>query len=188
MLSRHERARRSVSAIDQVAPLSNTGRVSSITAQSGALDAQMVICGLPCEGSSSVPARMITRLGRTSDALVMGVPQSGQNPRCIGFPESATDAISVNLPVISTDDRSKTMLIVALPAAQYWQSRHQQVRTSCGAADAVYLTCPQRHLPVIVMFSAFFVSTVVAVPLGDGPHGPPEVQRGSVSVGHFHRS
>jgi hypothetical protein len=65
------------------------GRLSSMHAQVGARDAQMVTSGRTVSGLSSVPTRTTIRCGRGSAALNRCVPQVGQNRRCIVAPLSA---------------------------------------------------------------------------------------------------
>jgi len=45
----------------------------------------------------------------------------------------------------------KTTFTVALPAARYWHSRHQQSRIAMGGAVMRKRTCLQRQPPVISM-------------------------------------
>jgi hypothetical protein len=59
-------------------------------AQPGALDVQMVIAGFASSGSSNVPTRTKIKCGRASASLNNGVPQLGQNRRCMRLPLSAT--------------------------------------------------------------------------------------------------
>ncbi len=47
---------------------------------------QMVIAGATLSGSSKVPARTMTTFGRASVSLNTGVPQTGQNRRCMTLP------------------------------------------------------------------------------------------------------
>jgi hypothetical protein len=109
---------------------------ASMQAHAGALDVQMDADGFTAEGLSRVPTRRMTRCGRASDALTTGVPQTGQNFRIMRLPESALLRYSVSVPARLTDSTGKTAFTVAEPAAQYWQSRHQQWRTVKGFAVA----------------------------------------------------
>jgi hypothetical protein len=95
------------------------GSAASMQAHAGAESVQIVIAGFAMPGSSSVPARRISRCGRALEALVTGV--------------------------------GKITLTVALPAAKYWQSRHQHTRVAIGSAVTVYRTAPHRHPPRIAM-------------------------------------
>src|SRR5262249_24910638 len=70
-------------------PFSSRGNTGSKQAQSGALPVQMVTCGLPRLGSSRVPARAPIWCLRVSAWVNIGVPQVGQNVRCISVPLSA---------------------------------------------------------------------------------------------------
>ncbi len=44
----------------------------------------------------------------------------------------------------------KPAFTVPLPAAKYWQSRHQHTRVEIGPVFRVYRTCRQRQPPVNV--------------------------------------
>lgn len=71
--------------------------------------------------------------GRALDALVTGVPQDGQKPRVIEFPESAFETKVFRSPVSVTSAALKITFTVDEPAAKYWQSRHQHWRAAIGA-------------------------------------------------------
>jgi hypothetical protein len=103
-------------------------------AQPGADSVHIVISGRATPGSSKVPARRISRFGRASVALLTGVPQAGQNRRRIVLPLSAVLTYSVVLPMMETAALGKIAFTVPLPAAKYWQSRHQHTRTATGSA------------------------------------------------------
>ena len=94
----------------------------------------MVLPGFTNSESSSVPARTKIRCGRESAALNMGVPHSGQNRRRMSLPLSATLRYSVNRPSTLSASLAKHTFTVPLPAARYWQTRHQQTRVTIGAA------------------------------------------------------
>jgi len=120
-------------------------------AQLGALDVQIVIAGSASSGSSKVPALTKIRCGRASASLNSGVPQSGQNRRCIRFPLSATLAKSLIRPTTLNVAVRKQAPTVPLPAPRYWQSRHQHTRVVIGSSGLSQRTAPQRHLPVTVI-------------------------------------
>jgi hypothetical protein len=114
----------------------------------------MVIAGLARFGSSKVPTLTNIKCGRASASLKSGVPQIGQNRRCIRLPLSATLAKSLALPITLNVSVRKQAPTVPLPAPKYWQSRHQQTRVVIGGSALSQRTAPQRHLPVtIVQFS-----------------------------------
>ena len=106
-------------------------------AQGGAESVQIVIAGFTTDGSSSVPARRIKRCGRLAAALVTGVPQRVQNCRVIRLPLSAALSNAFSGPVSRTASAAKTTFTVPLPAAKYWQSRHQHIRVAIGSEAAV---------------------------------------------------
>ena len=110
----------------------------------------MFIAGLARFGSSKVPTRTKIKCGRVSASLKSGVPQTGQNRRCIRVPLSATLAKSVASPMTLNVAVRKHALTVPLPAPRYWQSRHQQTRVVIGGSVLSQRTAPQRHLPVNV--------------------------------------
>src|SRR5580765_5839002 len=120
-------------------------------AQCGALDVQIVIAGLARLGSSKVPTRTKIRCGRASASLKSGVPQSGQNRRCIRLPLSATLKKSLVFPTTLNAAVRKQAPTVPLPAPKYWQSRHQHTRVVIGGSALSQRTAPQRHLPVTVI-------------------------------------
>ena len=120
-------------------------------AQCGALDVQIVIAGLARLGSSKVPTRTKIRCGRASASLKIGVPQSGQNRRCIRLPLSATLEKSLVLPTTLNVAVRKQAPTVPLPAPKYWQSRHQHTRVVIGGSALSQRTAPQRHRPVTVI-------------------------------------
>jgi len=111
----------------------------------------MVIAGLATLGSSKVPTRTKIRCGRASDSLNMGVPQSGQNRRCIRLPLSAKLEKSLVFPATLNVAVRKQAPTVPLPAPRYWQSRHQQTRVVIGGSLLSQRTAPQRHPPVTVI-------------------------------------
>jgi hypothetical protein len=88
-------------------------------AHRGALAVQIVIAGTARLGSSKVPARTKIKCGRTSASLNSGVPQDGQNRRCIWFPLSATLLKSEVGPVTVKFAVRKHALTVPLPAPRY---------------------------------------------------------------------
>ena len=94
----------------------------------------MTIVGAISSGSSSVPARMNSRCGRSSAAEVTGVPHVPQKPRTMCEPLSATERYSASVPVIRTASLGKQTFTPAVPPPRYWHSRHQQVRDASGAA------------------------------------------------------
>jgi hypothetical protein len=110
----------------------------------------MVIAGWARFGSSKVPTRTKIRCGRASASLKSGVPQSGQNRRCIRLPLSATLEKSLVLPTTLKVSVRKQAPTVPLPAPRYWQSRHQHARVVMGGCALSQRTAPQRHLPVTV--------------------------------------
>ena len=120
-------------------------------AQLGALDVQMVIAGLARSGSSNVPALTKIRWGRASASLNSGVPQVGQNRRCMRLPLSATLEKSLVFPETLNPAVRKQAPTVPLPAPRYWQSRHQQTRVTIGPSALSHRTAPQRHPPVTAM-------------------------------------
>ena len=120
-------------------------------AHRGALDVQIVIAGLARFGSSNVPARTKIKCGRVSASLKRGVPQSGQNRRCIRFPLSATLKKSLVRPIILNVAARKQAPTVPLPAPKYWQSRHQHTRVVMGGSALSQRIAPQRHLPVTII-------------------------------------
>jgi hypothetical protein len=85
-------------------------------AQLGADDVQIVIAGLARFGWSKVPTRTKIRWGRASASLKSGVPQVGQNRRCIWLPLSATLGNSLVLPVTMNVAVRKQAFTVPLPA------------------------------------------------------------------------
>src|SRR3954468_16507371 len=111
------------------------GKPASTHAHDGALLVQIVAAGLAISGSSSVPARTKIRCGRTSASLNRWVPQVGQKRRCILLPLSARLWKSLVVPVIAIPADGKQTLTAALPAAKYWQTRHQQSRVRIGSAS-----------------------------------------------------
>src|SRR5207344_1318325 len=120
-------------------------------AQSGALDVQIVMVGVARFGSSKVPTRAKIKCGRASASLKSGVPQAGQNRRCIRLPLSATLEKSPVFPTTLNAAVRKQAPTVPLPAPKYWQSRHQQVRVVIGGSSLSQRTAPQRHPPVNVI-------------------------------------
>jgi len=98
---------------------STRGSVASMQAQRGALDVQIVIAGLARFGSSNVPTRTKTRCGRASASLNNGVPQFGQNRRCMRLPLSATLEKSLVFPVTLNVAVRKHAPTVPLPAPRY---------------------------------------------------------------------
>src|SRR5690349_9234319 len=118
-------------------------------AQSGAEDTQILAAGLATLESSSVPARTKIRCGRASDSLNICVPQTGQKRRCMTLPLSAMLLWSRNSPLMVMALLGKHTFTVALPAAQYWQSRHQHMRVMMGSAVMTYLTAPHKHPPMM---------------------------------------
>jgi hypothetical protein len=120
-------------------------------AQRGALDVQIVIAGLARFGSSKVPTRTKIKCGRASASLKSGVPQPGQNRRCIRLPLSATLKKSLVFPVTLKVSVRKQAPTVPLPAPKYWQSRHQHTRVVIGGSVLSQRTAPQRHRPVTVI-------------------------------------
>ncbi len=127
------------------------GSPGSMHAQRGALDVQMVIAGLARFGSSKLPTRTKIRCGRASASLNKGVPQVGQNRRCIRLPLSAVLAKSVIFPATLNAAVRKQAPTVPLPAPRYWQSRHQQARVVIGGSWLSQRTAPQRQPPVHVI-------------------------------------
>ena len=126
------------------------GKAASIQAQRGALEVQIVIAGLARFGSSKVPARTKIKCGLPSASLKSGVPQSGQNRRCIRLPLSATLEKSLVFPTTLNVAVRKQAPTVPLPAPKYWQSRHQHTRVVIGGSALCQRTAPQRHPPVTV--------------------------------------
>src|SRR5687768_6126569 len=61
----------------------NCGREASICAHAGASETQMLACGLNRCRSSRLPARKISKWGRSSASLVTCTPHCGQKPRCM---------------------------------------------------------------------------------------------------------
>jgi len=120
-------------------------------AQRGALDVQIVDAGLTRFGSSKVPTRTKIKCGRASASLQSGVPQAGQNRRCIRLPLSATLEKSLVFPMSLNASVRKQAPTVPLPAPRYWQSRHQHTRVVSGGSVLSQRTAPQRHLPVTVI-------------------------------------
>jgi hypothetical protein len=102
----------------------------------GAELVQMVSDGLAYSGSSSVPALRMISSGRRSDALVTGVPHFSQNLRCMWLPLSAILEKSRSGPVMVTALARNMRFTVALPAAKYWQSRHQHTLVETASALA----------------------------------------------------
>jgi hypothetical protein len=98
---------------------SRRGILSSMHAQLGACEAQIVVAGLAISRSSRVPLRTNTRCGRASAALNRCVPQVGQNLRCITLPLSATLRKSRNSPLTTIALLAKHVFTVALPAPMY---------------------------------------------------------------------
>jgi len=127
------------------------GNAASIQAQRGALEVQIVIAGSARFGSSKVPARTKIKCGLASASLKSGVPQSGQNRRCIRLPLSATLKKSLVFPTTLNVAVRKQAPTVPLPAPKYWQSRHQHTRVVIGGSALSQRTAPQRHLPVTVI-------------------------------------
>ena len=130
---------------------STRGKAVSMQAQRGALEVQIVIAGLARFGSSKVPTRTKTKCGLASASLRSGVPQSGQNRRCIRLPLSAILAKSLVFPTTLNVAVRKQAPTVPLPAPKYWQSRHQHTRVVIGGSVLSQRTAPQRHLPVTVI-------------------------------------
>ena len=130
---------------------STCGNSASMQAQRGADDVQIVIAGLARFGSSKVPARTKIKCGLASASLKSGVPQSGQNRRCIRLPLSATLEKSLVFPTTLNVAVRKQAPTVPLPAPKYWQSRHQHTRVVIGGSKLSQRTAPQRHLPVTVI-------------------------------------
>jgi len=120
-------------------------------AHRGALAVQIVIAGTAASGSSKVPTRTKIKCGRASASLKSGVPQDGQNLRCIWFPLSATLGKSEVGPVTVKVFLRKQAFTVPLPAPRYWHSRHQHTRVTIGDSELRQRTDPQRHLPVTTM-------------------------------------
>jgi len=120
-------------------------------AQCGALDVHIVIAGLARLGSSKVPTRTKIRCGRASASLKIGVPQSGQNRRCIRLPLSATLEKLLVFPTTLNVAVRKQAPTVPLPPPRYWQSRHQHTRVVIGGSALSQRTAPQRHRPVTVI-------------------------------------
>src|SRR5262245_55592941 len=120
-------------------------------AQRGALAVQIVIAGLARFGSSKVPTRTKIRCGRASASLKSGVPQAGQNRRCIRLPLSATLEKSLIFPTTLKVSVRKQAPTVPLPAPKNWQSRHQHTRVVIGGSVLSQRTAPQRHRPVTVI-------------------------------------
>ena len=139
------RPRRLASALAAVLP-SMAGN-SSTRAQAGACEVQMVAAGLARLGSSSVPARTKMRWGRASAVLNRCTPHCGQKRRCIVFPLSAMLTKSLVFPEMTKPFDGKHTLTAALPAAMYWQKRHQQSLVKNGAASASYRTALHRQPP-----------------------------------------
>lgn len=131
--------------------LSTRGSAASMQAQRGALDVQIVMAGLARFGSSKVPTRTNIKCGRVSASLESGVPQTGQNRRCIRVPLSATLEKSLVFPTTLNEAVRKQAPTVPLPAPKYWQSRHQQTRVVIGGNALSQRTAPQRHPPVTVI-------------------------------------
>src|SRR5687767_3708265 len=113
----------------------------------GASSVQIVPWGGSSPGSSSAPARTISKWGRAFVLLNSGVPQVGQKPRRIALPLSAIESYQRTSPSTATLSLGKTTLTVALPAANDWQSLHQHRRVSSGSAAALSRTAPHRHPP-----------------------------------------
>src|SRR5277367_3538980 len=103
-------------------------------AQLGACEVQMVAEGAATSASSRVPARTKTKCGRASELLRICVPHTGQNLRCMTLPLSATLRKSERLPSMASALLGKQTFTEPLPAARYWQRRHQQTRVSMGGA------------------------------------------------------
>ena len=101
--------------------------------------------------SSRVPARTKIKWGLASASLKSGVPQLGQNRRCIRLPLSATLEKSLVFPTTLNVAVRKQAPTVPLPAPRYWQSRHQHTRVVIGGSALSQRTAPQRHLPVTVI-------------------------------------
>ena len=120
-------------------------------AHRGALALQIVIAGTARLGSSNVPTRTKTKCGLASASLKSGVPQDGQNRRCMRFPLSATDGKSAVAPVTAKETVRKQAFTVPLPAPRYWHSRHQHTRVTIGASELCQRTAPHRHLPATIM-------------------------------------
>src|SRR4051794_25496832 len=99
--------------------------------------------------SSSVPTRTTITSVRALECANMCVPHCGQKRRRTMLPLSAVLRYSAVCPVICIPSVRKMALTDALPAARYWQSRHQHARTATGAAEDSYRTAPQKHRPVI---------------------------------------
>lgn len=130
---------------------STRGSDALMQAQRGALEVQIVAAGLARLGSSKVPTRTKTRCGRASASLKSGVPQFGQNRRCIRLPLSATLEKSLVFPVTLNPEVRNAAPTVPLPAPRYWQSRHQHTRVTIGGSWLSHLTAPHKHPPVIVI-------------------------------------
>jgi hypothetical protein len=113
---------------------SRSGIRSSMHAQLGACETQIVVAGLAISRSSRVPLRTNTRCGRASAALNTCVPQVGQKLRCITLPLSATLRKSRSSPLTTIASLAKHVFTVALPAPMYWHTRHQHTRVTIGAA------------------------------------------------------
>lgn len=113
------------------------GKLSSIQAHVGACEVQIVIAGRAISGSFSVPTRMNIRCGRDSASLNKWTPQTGQKRRCILLPLSAVLEKSAREPSMTTQSRAKQAFTLPLPAPRYWQSRHQHMRVTMGAAAAL---------------------------------------------------
>ena len=92
--------------------------------------------------------------GLASAVLNSGVPQDGQNRRCIVLPLAAMLVWSAVVPLIVTASAGKQALTVPLPAPRYWHSRHQQTRVVIGAAVLRNRTLPHKQPPVISTFAS----------------------------------
>src|SRR5262245_6541224 len=86
--------------------------------------------------------------GRLSAWLNNGVPHFGQKVRRIVLPLLAVLTYFSTAPVSCRPAVLKKALMVALPAARYWQSRHQQARVAIGSWSNWNLTAPQKQRPV----------------------------------------
>ncbi len=62
------------------------------------------------------------------------VPHSPQNERFMWWPLSARLSQARSAPSTRSAARGTMMFTAALPAAQYWQSRHQHSRVATGSA------------------------------------------------------
>jgi dethiobiotin synthetase len=109
----------------------------------------MKLAGPPTSRSSSAPTRTTINSGRLDEWLNNGVPHLGQKRRRMVFPLSAVLMYSPTSPVSVKPSVLKIALIDALPAARYWQSRHQQARTAMGAWSNWKRTVPQKQRPVM---------------------------------------